>query len=121
MPEDPYVVYLGSDQYIVKVTTGLQSGRRLLIMKDSYGNATVPFYTGSFDEIYVADIRYMERNLVSMIRDLDVTDVLFTVSAFSVVGENANHIQTLIDQNAGETVTDPYPQPGPTTAPPEAG
>ena len=121
IPEDPYVVYLGSDQYIVKVTTGLQSGRRLLIMKDSYGNATVPFYTGSFDEIYVADIRYMERNLVSMIRDLDVTDVLFTVSAFSVVGENANHIQTLIDQNAGETVTDPYPQPGPTTAPPEAG
>ena len=115
------MVYLGSDQYIVKVTTGLQSGRRLLIMKDSYGNATVPFYTGSFDEIYVADIRYMERNLVSMIRDLDVTDVLFTVSAFSVVGENANHIQTLIDQNAGETVTDPYPQPGPTTAPPEAG
>ncbi|WP_304431993.1 DHHW family protein [Acutalibacter muris] len=120
IPEDPYVVYLGSDQYIVKVTTEVQNGRKLLIMKDSYGNATVPFYTSSFGEIYVADIRYMERNLVSMIRDLGITDVVFTVSAFSVVGENAGHIQTLIDQNAGETVTDPYPQPGPTTAPPAA-
>lgn len=118
VPEDPYIVYLGGDQYIIKITTGVQNGRKLLVMKDSYGNATVPFYTSSFEEIYVADIRYLERNLVSMIDGLDVTDVLFTVSAFSVVGDNANHIQAIVDQNSGETVTDPYPQPGPTTAPP---
>jgi hypothetical protein len=30
IPEDPYVVYLGSDQYIVKVTTEVQNGRKLL-------------------------------------------------------------------------------------------
>ena len=121
VPEDPYIVYLGGDQYIVKITTEVQNSRKLLVMKDSYGNATVPFYTSSFGEIYVADIRYMERNLVSMIRDLGITDVVFTVSAFSVVGDNANYIQAIIDQNAGESVTDPYPQPGPTTAPPAAG
>lgn len=120
VPEDPYIVYLGGDQYIIKITTGVQNGRKLLVMKDSYGNATIPFYTGSFEEIYVADIRYLERNLVSMIDGLDVTDVLFTVSAFSVVGDNANHIQAIVDQNSGETVTDPHPEPGPTTAPPSA-
>lgn len=120
VPEDPYVVYLGGDQYIIKVSTQVGNGRKLLIMKDSYGNATVPFYTSSFEEIYVADIRYTERNLVSMAEDLGITDVLFTVSAFSVVGGNADKIQGLIDQNAGETVADPYPQPGPTTAPPGA-
>ncbi len=120
VPEDPYIVYLGGDQYIIKITTEAQSDRKLLVMKDSYGNATVPFYTSSFKEIYVADIRYMERNLVSMIRDLGVTDVVFTVSAFSVVGDNANHIQAIIDQNAGETITDPHPEPGPVTAPPLA-
>lgn len=120
IPEDPYIVYLGSDQYIVKISTEVQNGRKLLVMKDSYGNATVPFYTSSFEQIYVADIRYMERNLISMINDLGITDVVFTVSAFSVVGENADYIQKLIDQNAGETVTDPYPQPGPATVPPTA-
>lgn len=120
VPEDPYIVYLGGDQYIIKITTQVQNGRRLLVMKDSYGNATVPFYTSSFEQIYVADIRYMERNLVSMVRDLGITDVVFTVSAFSVTGGNADGIQKLIDQNAGEAVTDPYPQPGPTTAPPAA-
>ena len=120
VPEDPYIVYLGGDQYIIKITTEVQNGRKLLVMKDSYGNATVPFYTNSFQEIYVADIRYLERNLVSMVKDLGITDVVFTMSAFSVIGENADNIQNLIDQNAGETVADPYPQPGPVTAPPAA-
>lgn len=120
IPEDPYMVMLGGDQYIIKTTTQVENGRKLLVLKDSYGNATIPFYTSSFQEVYVADIRYLDRNLVSMINGLGITDVLFTVSAFSVVGENANNIQNLIDQNAGEAFSDPYPEPGPTTAPPAA-
>ena len=106
---DAYTYFLGGDQYIVKVTTQNTTGRKLLVMKDSYGNATIPFYVGSFDQIYVADVRYMERNLVSFIRDMGITDVVFTVSAFSLVGENGAHVAELISQNAGETVTDPHP------------
>lgn len=120
VPEDPYIVILGGDQYVIKITNQVHNGRKLLVMKDSYGNATIPFYTSSFEEIYVADIRYLERNLVSMIEGLGVTDVLFNVSSFSVVGENGKNIQKLIDQNSGEAFADPYPQPGPTTAPPGA-
>ena len=111
--EDAYVVNLGSDELIVKVTTQVENGRKLLVIKDSYGNATIPFYTGSFQEVYVADLRYLKRNLVSFVRDLGITDVVFTVSAFSVVGGNAENIANLITQNAGETVTDPHPDPGP--------
>ncbi len=106
---DAYSYFLGGDQYIVKVTTQNTTGRTLLVMKDSYGNATIPYYVGSFDKIFVADIRYMERNLVSFIRDMGITDVVFTVSAFSLVGENGANIANLISQNAGETVTDPHP------------
>lgn len=114
---DAYMVNLGGDQYIVKTTTEVKNGRTLLVMKDSYGNATIPFYTSSFETIYVADIRYMQRNLVSFIRDLDVTDVVFTLSSFSITGANAECIGDLITQNAGETVTDPHPEPGPVTQP----
>lgn len=106
---DAYSYFLGGDQYIVKVTTQNSTGRKLLVMKDSYGNATIPYYVGSFDQIYVADVRYLERNLVSFIRDMGITDVVFTVSAFSLVGENGAHVAELISQNAGETVTDPHP------------
>ncbi len=102
-----YEYYLHGDQYIVKVDTQVQNGRKLLIIKDSYGNAEVPFLVGSFQQIYVADVRYLERNLVSFAKDLGITDVLFTLSAFSLVGDNGDNINTLITQNAGETVALP--------------
>lgn len=106
---EAYLYYLGGDQYIVKADTQVENGRTLLVVKDSFGNAEVPFLVGSFQKIYVADMRYLERNLVSFIEDLGVTDVLFTMSAFSLVGENGAGIADLITQNAGETVTDPHP------------
>ena len=39
---------------------------------------------------------------------MGITDVLFTMSAYSVVGDNADNIQNLIAQNAGETITDSH-------------
>lgn len=116
-PTSAYLVNLGGDEYIIKTTTEVQNGRKLLVMKDSYGNATIPFYTSSFQQIFVADIRNFQRNLPSFVRDLGITDVLFNVSAFSVVGGNAENIGNLITQNAGETVTDPHPEAGPQTLP----
>lgn len=103
---DAYMYYLGGDGYIVKTDTQVENGRRLLIVKDSYGNATVPFFTGSFEQIYVADVRYLERNLVSFINGMGVTDVLFTMSSYSLVGSQGANIANLLAQSAGETVTD---------------
>ena len=53
-------------------------------------------------------MRYLECNLVSFIKDMGITDVLFTMSAYSVVGDNADNIQNLIAQNAGESITDSH-------------
>lgn len=105
---DSYMIYLGGDQYIVKADTPTKNGRKLLVVKDSYGNTIPPFLVGSFEQIYVADMRYMERNLVSFIKDMGITDVLFTMSSYSLVGDAANNLETLMNQNVGETVTDDY-------------
>ena len=103
-----YLKFLGGDSCIVKVDTQMKNGRKLLVIKDSFGNAEIPFYTNSFEQIYVADVRYLECNLVSFIKDMGITDVLFTMSAYSVVGDNADNIQNLIAQNVGETITDSH-------------
>lgn len=103
-----YLTFLGGDSYIVKVDTQMKNGRKLLVIKDSFGNAEIPFYTNSFEQIYVADVRELQCNLVSFIKDMGITDVLFTMSAFSVVGDNADNIANLISQNAGETITDSH-------------
>lgn len=101
-----YLTFMGGDGHVVKVNTDVKNGRKLLVVKDSYGNAEIPFYTSSFEQIYVVDVRYFERNLVNFIQEMDITDVLFTMSAFSVVGENADNIQNLISQDPDSAIVD---------------
>ena len=87
-----YSTFMGGDRKIVKIETANKNGRKLCIFKDSYGNAEVPFYIDSFEEIYVCDIRYFDLYAPDFIKENGITDVLFTMCTFSAVGENAEGI-----------------------------
>lgn len=88
-----YSTFMGGDRKIVKIETANKNGRKLCIFKDSYGNAEVPFYIDSFEEIYVCDIRYFDLYAPDFIKENGITDVLFTMCTFSAVGENAEGIK----------------------------
>lgn len=90
-----YMTYMGGDGYVTKITTDVKNGRRLCVVKDSYGNAEIPFYTSSFEEIYVIDMRYFELNLVDFCKDMNITDLLFTMCTYSAVGTNADNLENL--------------------------
>ncbi len=92
-----YSTFMGGDMKIVRIETDAKNGRKLLIFKDSYGNAEVPFYTGSFEEIYVCDMRYFDLNAVEFIKENGITDLLFTMCTFSATGPNANGLITVLD------------------------
>ena len=92
---DMYTAYIGGDNYIVKISTGVRNGRKLCLVKDSYGNAIPPFLTGSFEEIYVIDMRYLELNLVDFAKDKGITDLLFSCCSYSAVGPNADNLEVL--------------------------
>ncbi len=101
-----YLMFMGSDTFIVKINTGVKNGRTLMLVKDSYGNAMVPFFTSSFETIIVTDMRYFNPNMVDFIEQMGVTDVLFSMCAYSVVGTNADNLMTLIEQNPGQAIVD---------------
>lgn len=90
-----YLTFMRGDSNVVHIQTGVDNGRKLIIFKDSYGNAVPEFLTGSFSEIYVCDMRYFELNSIEFIRQQGITDVLFTSCAFSAMGSNANFIETM--------------------------
>ncbi len=92
-----YSTFMGGDMKIVRIETDCKNGRKLLIFKDSYGNAEIPFYTGSFEEIYVCDMRYFDLNAVEFIKEQGITDLLFTMCTFSAVGPNANGLYNVLD------------------------
>ena len=54
---------MGSDQRLTVVRTSTPSKRRLLIMKDSFGNAIPGYLFFSFGEIHVVDSRYFLKNM----------------------------------------------------------
>ena len=110
-----YMIFMGGDEQVVKIKTNVTNKRRLLIVKDSYGNAEPACYMNSFEEIYVVDMRYFDLNLVDFTEQMGITDVLFTMVTFSAFGDNAENLNNLITQEKGQTLVDNSPKEEQTT------
>ena len=72
-----YVVFMGGDAKITQVRTSTKNGRRLIIFKDSYGNAIPGYLFFSFEEVHVIDCRFFKRNIKKYVKDNKITDILF--------------------------------------------
>lgn len=86
-----YLSFLGSDDLIAHVKTDVKNGRNLVVVKESYGNALIPFLTEAFENIYVIDLRYCEKNVVKFCKEVDATDLLFANCAYTVAGGNCEY------------------------------
>jgi len=87
-----YCTFMGSDSRITRVVTGTKNGRRILIMKDSYGN-TIPsclFY--AFEEVHVVDYRYFNKNMRQYAEEFGITDFLFCNNMNFVTNPNIGRI-----------------------------
>ncbi len=73
-----YSVFIeGDNPYTVIHNKNLTDGSSCIVIKDSYGNAVVPFLTDHYQNIYVIDFRYWEGKLSRLIRAHHVKDVIF--------------------------------------------
>lgn len=81
-----YMTFMHGDLNTTTVKTSTRNGRRLLILKDSYGNALPSFLFHSFEEIHVVDCRYFLRNIARYVNEHAISDILFA--------NNAGHAHT---------------------------
>lgn len=72
-----YCTFMGGDNKITQVRTATNNGRRMLLLKDSFGNAIPGYLFFSFEEIHVVDARYFTRNIVEYVRQNGITDLIF--------------------------------------------
>lgn len=101
-----YGMFLGADAIHTKVTTSTDNGRKIVVFKESYGNAFVPFLVNNFEEIYVIDIRYFGTNAVDYIKKIGATDVLFINNCFAAnTSSLIKHIEDLFSSPTGSVVT----------------
>lgn len=93
-----YSTFMGGDYNQTTVRTRVDNGRRLLVIKDSYGNAVPGYLFGSFEEIHVLDHRYFRHAVKDYARDNSITDVLLVNNIFNAyssgVARRYRHILT---------------------------
>lgn len=97
-----YSTFMGGDTKLTQVKTSTNNGRKLLILKDSFGNAVPGYLFFSFEEIHVVDFRYFTSNIVDYVNDHGITDLLFTNGIFNSCGSTmANNYKRFLRQTGG--------------------
>ena len=91
---DKYLCFIAGDQPLTKIHNDkIKDGSSIVVIKESYGNAFVPFLVDSYEHVYVIDYRKWNGNLASFVTENNIDDVLF----LNVVGNSSssNNISAL--------------------------
>jgi hypothetical protein len=72
-----YLAFTGGDLPLIDIKTQSGTGRRLIIFKESFANAFIPFLTENYDEIVVVDFRYYEGSVAGLIDTYNINEALF--------------------------------------------
>lgn len=111
-----YCTFMGGDTRITKVSTGVRNGRRVMILKDSFGNAMPGYLFYSFEEVHVVDYRYFTKNMKAYVRDNKITDILFANNIFNAYSKKTcDRYIRFLNQRGGE-FAQPDPKGSVTTA-----
>lgn len=96
-----YSTFMGGDYNQTVVRTPVTNNRRLLVIKDSYGNAVPGYLFSSFEEIHVIDHRYFRHSVKNYVRDNAITDVLLVNNIFNAYSSNvARRYDRILDRPA---------------------
>ena len=68
----------------------------LLVLKDSYANAFIPFLAGSYKTITVVDPRYYAESLDMLLAEDEYTDVLILYNIQTLSQDS--HLQQLLSE-----------------------
>ena len=79
--DDPYQIFFGGNHPKLTIRTAADTGRKLLVFKDSYATCLIPFLIPDFAQITVIDPRYYYDDLDMEILSSGYTDVLFLYNA----------------------------------------
>ena len=87
--KDQYTVFFGGNHPRITIESTANSGKTLLLFKDSYANCFVQFLTPYYDKIIMIDPRYYYDNIESVTLREGVTDVLFLYNADTFLNDTS--------------------------------
>lgn len=92
-----YSAFIWGDNPYMKIVTNNKNGKKLCIIKDSYGCAFAPYTVTNYEEVYIVDPRYYEGNVLDYIKKNKYTDVLVINSVMTANTEvRINEIKSIL-------------------------
>ena len=122
--KDKYTVFFGGNFPMLEIHTTANTGRNLLMFKDSYANSFVQFLLPYYDNITMIDPRYYYDNVDLIMNSSGITEVLFLYSADTFLTDTAltdvltagsaqEDAETPVDDQTTPPAQTPSPSPAP--------
>lgn len=73
-----YTMFLGGDQPYIEIETACPTARTLVMLKDSYSNALLPWLACSYNKIVVIDARTYDQSITKLLNTVPINDFLIT-------------------------------------------
>ncbi|HHU12032.1 MAG TPA: hypothetical protein GXZ64_02245 [Clostridiaceae bacterium] len=87
---EKYLSFSGGDAPVLQITSEIGTGKKVVVIKDSYANALVPHLANHYDEAYIIDPRAVEGNLIDFISTVGADDVIVMNYAFAYANPTWN-------------------------------
>ncbi len=72
-----YLAFIdGDNPYTVIENSSLQDNSSCIVVKESFGNALIPFLVNHYQKIYVIDYRYWDGNIIKLAKEKKAGDVI---------------------------------------------
>jgi hypothetical protein len=93
-----YLTFIAGDQPLIEIhNPKISDGSSIVVVKESYGNAFVPFLVDSYEYVYVIDYRAWSGSLADFVTEKSIDDVLFlNVVSNTSTGERLRELATII-------------------------
>jgi hypothetical protein len=88
-----YGCYISGDLPLERFDSDVKNNRRLVVIKNSFGNALIPHLVQNFETVFVIDYRYFQGSIYDLVINQNITDILFPIPAFS--SNTVSHVQRI--------------------------
>ena len=84
-----YATFVGGDRpFSYAHNPNITDGSAVMVIKDSYGNAFIPFLIDHYEYVYWVDARYTSNTISQMVADYNIQDVIYQVQIYNSSTDN---------------------------------
>lgn len=83
---DQYSLFLNGNHSLVTIQSHVKNRKKLVVIKDSYAHAFIPFLANHYEEIHILDLRYFHASLKQYLQENELNDILllYNIPNFTV-------------------------------------